>query len=131
MSASRLTVVNTEEAPAAIGPYSQAIKVGGLVFVSGQIPLDPKTGSLVSGPIDVQCKQAMDNLRKIVEASGCTMKDVVKCTVLLADMADFGTVNAIYATYFEPPFPARAAFAVKTLPKDALVEIECVAALPP
>ena len=123
-------VVNTALAPAAIGPYSQAIKSNGMLYVSGQIPIDPKTGAFNSDKIEGQTKMVFENLKAIVEAGGCQMSDVVKCTVLLADMADFVKVNEIYATYFKEPYPARAAFAVKALPKGALVEIECIAALP-
>lgn len=123
-------VVSTTRAPAAIGPYSQAVRAGALVFVSGQIPLDPQTGALVDGGIEAQAKRSLENLKAIVEASGCTMRDVVKCTILLADMGDFAKVNDVYASFFAEPFPARAAFAVKALPKGALIEIECVAALP-
>ncbi|KAG8460746.1 hypothetical protein KFE25_010801 [Diacronema lutheri] len=123
-------VVNTERAPAAIGPYSQGVKAGGLLFVSGQIPIDPATGEFSGSTIEAQAAQVMRNLRSIVEASGCSMQDVVKCTILLADIADFATVNEVYKSNFSPPYPARAAFAVKALPKGALVEIECVAALP-
>mmetsp|Transcript_5869 Transcript_5869/g.15999 ORF Transcript_5869/g.15999 Transcript_5869/m.15999 type:complete len:163 (+) Transcript_5869:44-532(+) len=123
-------VINTPNAPAAIGPYSQAVKTNGLLFVSGQIPLDPKTGEFSGATIEVQTKTVFENMKAIIEAGGCSMKDVVKVTVLLADMGDFAKVNEIYATYFTEPYPARAAFAVKALPKGALVEIECVAAVP-
>lgn len=122
-------VINTSNAPAAIGPYSQAVKVNGMLFVSGQIPIDPKTGEFSSAEIEGQTTTVFENMKAIVEAGGGSMKDVVKCTVLLADMGDFAKVNAIYAKYFEEPYPARAAFAVKELPKGALVEIECIAAV--
>eukprot|EP00303_Exanthemachrysis_gayraliae_P005445 CAMPEP_0205998072 /NCGR_PEP_ID=MMETSP1464-20131121/35_1 /ASSEMBLY_ACC=CAM_ASM_001124 /TAXON_ID=119497 /ORGANISM="Exanthemachrysis gayraliae, Strain RCC1523" /LENGTH=209 /DNA_ID=CAMNT_0053371209 /DNA_START=36 /DNA_END=666 /DNA_ORIENTATION=+ len=116
-------VISTAKAPAAIGPYSQAVKVNNLLFVSGQIPIDPKTGEFASNEIEGQTKMVFENMKAIVEAGGGTMKDVVKCTVLLADMGDFAKVNEIYASYFTEPYPARAAFAVKTLPKGALVEM--------
>ncbi|KAJ1624356.1 putative endoribonuclease L-PSP [Pavlovales sp. CCMP2436] len=130
MSVRAREVINTPKAPAAIGPYSQAIKVQGMLYVSGQIPIDPATGAFSGTTIEVQAKTVFENLKAIVEAGGCEMKDVVKCTVLLADMGDFGKVNEIYATYFSTPYPGRAAFAVKALPMGALVEIECIAAVP-
>jgi 2-iminobutanoate/2-iminopropanoate deaminase len=101
-----------------------------MLYVSGQIPIDPATGAFSGTTIDVQTVRVFENLKAIVEAGGCEMKDVVKCTVLLADMGDFATVNGIYAKYFSEPYPARAAFAVKALPLGALVEIECIAAVP-
>ena len=120
--------VHTEKAPAAIGPYSQAVKAGDLVFVSGQLPVDPATGAFAGSDIATQTRQSLTNVKSILEAAGYSMADVVKTTVLLADMADFADMNAVYAEFFSDPFPARACFAVKALPKAALVEIEAVAA---
>ena len=119
--------ISTTKAPAAIGPYSQAIKVGNLVYTSGQIPIDPATGSFVEGGIKEQTRQSLQNVKAILEEAGLTMKNVVKTTVFMADMNDFADMNAVYAGFFSEPYPARSAVAVKTLPKDALVEIEVVA----
>ena len=119
--------VNTPNAPAAIGPYSQGIIAGGLLFASGQIPLDPATGTIVSGGIEAQAHQAFTNVKNLVEAAGTTMSAVLKVTVFMADMADFAAVNAIYAQYFTDPYPARSAVAVKSLPKGALIEVEVIA----
>lgn len=120
--------INTSGAPAAIGPYSQAIDSGhGLVFVSGQLPIDPATGAFPDGGIREQTEQSLANARAILEAAGLSLANVVKTTVFLADMADFGAMNEVYARFFAEPFPARSAVAVKTLPKGALVEIECIA----
>ena len=120
-------VISTPKAPAAIGPYSQAIRVGNLVFTSGQIPIDPATGSFVEGGIKEQTRQSLSNVRAILEETGLMMANVIKTTVFLADMADFADMNAVYAEFFSEPFPARSAVAVKTLPKGALVEIEVIA----
>ena len=120
-------VISTVKAPAAIGPYSQAIKVGNLVFTSGQIPIDPATGNFVEGGIKEQTRQSLTNVKAILEEAGLTMANVVKTTVFRADMADFADMNAVYAEFFAEPYPARSAVAVKTLPKGALVEIEVVA----
>ena len=120
-------VICSEKAPGAIGPYSQAIEANGMVFVSGQLPIDAATGSMGSD-IATQARQSLENMKSILEAAGLTMDDVVKTTVYLQDMSLFAGMNAVYATYFEGAFPARSAFAVKALPKDALVEIECIAA---
>lgn len=120
-------VISTNNAPAAIGPYSQAIEVNGLVFCSGQIPIDPATGEFVKGGIEEQTKQSLANIKAILKEAGLEMSNIVKTTVLLADMNDFATVNAIYAEAFSEPFPARSAFAVKDLPKGALIEIEVIA----
>lgn len=119
--------VTTPNAPAAIGPYSQGIIAGGLLFASGQIPLDPATGNIVSGGIEAQAHQAFTNVKNLVEAAGTTMSAVLKVTVFMADMADFAAVNAIYAQYFTEPYPARSAVAVKSLPKGALIEVEVIA----
>jgi len=120
--------ISTEKAPAAIGPYSQAIDSGmGLVFVSGQLPIDPSTGAFPEGGVKEQTRQSLTNARAILEAAGLELRNVVKTTVFLADMADFSAMNEVYAQFFEAPFPARSAVAVKTLPKGALVEVECIA----
>ena len=121
------TAIHTENAPAAIGPYSQAIQAGNTVYVSGQLPADPATGAFPEG-IAAQTRQSLMNLKAILEAAGMTMNDVVKTTVLLSDIANFGEMNKVYAEFFEAPFPARAAFQVAALPKAALVEIEAIAA---
>ena len=120
-------VISTTKAPAAIGPYSQAIKVGNLVYTSGQIPIDPATGVFVAGGIKEQTRQSLFNVKAILEEAGLTMSDVVKTTVFMADMNDFADMNAVYAEFFAEPYPARSAVAVKTLPKGALVEIEVIA----
>jgi len=120
--------IQTPDAPQAIGPYSQAISVNGFLFVSGQLPIDPATGVFVSGGIKEQTRQALLNAKAIVEAGGFTMDQTVKATVFLVDMNDFAAMNEVYATFFSDPFPARAAFQVVRLPKDAQVEIELIAA---
>lgn len=121
--------IQTEKAPAAIGPYSQAIDSGtGLVFVSGQLPIDPATGAFPQGGVQEQTRQSLTNAKAILEAAGIGLQNVVKTTVFLADMGDFAAMNEVYAQFFSTPFPARSAVAVKTLPKGALVEIECIAA---
>ena len=121
--------IQTENAPAAIGPYSQAIDSGaGLVFVSGQIPIDPSTGTFVPGGIREQTRQSLTNAQAILAAAGLGLGNVIKTTVFLADMNDFAAMNEVYAQFFAAPYPARSAVAVKTLPKGALVEIECIAA---
>ncbi len=121
--------IQTEKAPAAIGPYSQAIDSGaGLVFVSGQLPIDPATGAFPEGGVQEQTRQSLTNAKAILEAAGIGLQNVVKTTVFLADMGDFAAMNEVYAQFFSAPFPARSAVAVKTLPKGALVEIECIAA---
>ena len=122
-----MKVISTTKAPAAIGPYSQAIQVGNLVYTSGQIPIDPATGNFVEGGIKEQTRQSLTNVRAILEEAGLTMANVVKTTVFMADMNDFADMNAVYAEFFAEPSPARSAVAVKTLPKGALVEIEVVA----
>ena len=120
-------VISSPLAPAAIGPYSQATEAAGLVFVSGQLPIDAATGDMPEG-IEAQARQSLLNIQHILEAAGLTMSHIVKTTVYLQDMSLFGSMNAVYATFFEGDYPARAAFAVKALPKDALVEIECITA---
>ena len=121
-------VISTTKAPAAIGPYSQAIQVGNLVYTSGQIPIDPATGNFVEGGIKEQTRQSLTNVKAILEEAGLSMADVVKTTVFMADMNDFADMHSVYAEFFAEPYPARSAVAVKTLPKGALVEIEVVAA---
>ena len=120
-------VISTTKAPSAIGPYSQAIQCGNLVFTSGQIPIDPATGVFVEGGIKEQTRQSLLNVKAVLEEAGLTMGHVVKTTVFMADMNDFADMNAVYAEFFIEPYPARSAVAVKTLPKGALVEIEVVA----
>ena len=120
-------VISTPNAPKAIGPYSQAIEANGLLFVSGQIPLDPATGKIVEGGIEAQTEQVMNNLGAILTAAGCTFDNIVKTTCLLADMKYFADMNGVYARYFQASPPARASFAVKELPLQVLVEIEAVA----
>lgn len=120
--------IDTTSAPAAIGPYSQAIDSGaGLVFVSGQLPIDPATGAFPEGGVKEQTRQSLLNAKAILEEAGLGLNNVVKTLVFLADMSDFGAMNEVYAEFFSKPFPARSAVAVKTLPKGALVEIECIA----
>ena len=121
------TPIHTPNAPAAIGPYSQAVQAGNMLFVSGQIPVDPATGAFAGSDIATQTRQSLTNVKNILEAAGYALSDVVKTTVLLADIADFTAMNAIYAEFFTAPCPARACFAVKDLPKGALVEIEAIA----
>ena len=122
-----MKAIKTEKAPAAIGPYSQAIEANGFVYASGQLPIDPATGQMPDG-IQAQTRQALTNARAILETAGLGMHDVVKTTVLLADIADFAAMNEVYSQFFGEPYPARSAFAVKAVPKGALVEIECIAA---
>ena len=122
-------VIHTDSAPAAIGPYSQAIQIGDLLFVSGQVPIDPSTGAIVEGDIKAQAQQSLNNLKAILNAAGTNMGAVVKTTVFLADMNDFAAMNEVYAQFFQEPFPARSAGQVARLPKDAKVEIEAIAQL--
>ena len=124
-----MNAIQTGMAPAAIGPYSQAIDSGaGIVFVSGQLPIDPATGAFPEGGIKEQTRQSLANAKAILEAAGLGLGNVVKTTVVLADMGDFAAMNEVYAQFFTAPFPARSAVAVKTLPKGAMVEVECIAA---
>ena len=124
-----MNAISTTHAPAAIGPYSQAIDSGaGLLFLSGQLPIDPATGAFPDEDIKVQTRQAILNAQAILQAAGLDLRNVVKTTVFLADMGDFASMNEVYAQFFQAPYPARSAVAVKTLPKGALVEIECIAA---
>ena len=122
-----MKTIHTNNAPAAIGPYSQAIEVNGFIFASGQIPIDPSTGNFVEGGIKEQTKQAITNAKNILKEAGTDLAHVVKTTVYLANMADFAAMNEIYATFFQQPFPARSAVAGKDLPKGALVEVEVLA----
>jgi 2-iminobutanoate/2-iminopropanoate deaminase len=119
--------VSTDDAPKAIGPYSQAIKAGNLVFVSGQIPIDPATGEFVPGDVKAQTDRVMRNLTAILAAAGTSMDAVVRCTVYLADMNDFAAMNEVYGSYFSQPAPARATIQAVRLPKDARVEIDVIA----
>ena len=123
-----MKAIHTNNSPAAIGPYSQAIEVNGFVFASGQIPIDPKAGNFVEGGIKEQTAQALTNAGNILKEAGTDLAHVVKTTVYLADMADFAAMNEVYATFFSQPFPARSAVAVKDLPKGARVEVEVLAA---
>lgn len=123
-----MKALHTDKAPAAIGPYSQAIEVNGMVFASGQIPLDPATGNVVEGGIKEQTRQALTNAKAIMESAGLSLANVVKTTVFMDDMADFAAMNEVYSTFFTEPYPARSAVAVKALPKGVLVEVECIAA---
>ena len=122
-----IKAIATEKAPAAIGPYSQAVKSGDFIYVSGQLPIDPATGAFASDEIKGQTKQSLTNIKAILEAEGLDMSAVVKTTVFMKDLAGFGDMNGVYAEFFNEPYPARAAFQVAALPKDALVEIEVVA----
>ena len=122
-----MKVISTKKAPAAIGPYSQAIQVGNLVYTSGQIPIDPSTGAFVEGGIKEQTRQSLTNVKAVLEEVGLTMNNVVKTTVFMTDMNDFADMNSIYAEFFSEPYPVRSAVAVKKLPKGASVEIEVVA----
>jgi 2-iminobutanoate/2-iminopropanoate deaminase len=122
--------IATPGAPAAIGPYSQAIVSGGFVFVSGQIPLDPVTGQLTAGGVAEQTARVLENLRAVLEAAGASLDSVVKTTVYLKDMADFAAMNEVYARYFADPAPARATVEAARLPRDVRVEIDCIAAVP-
>ena len=124
-----MKAISTTKAPGAIGPYSQAIQAGNMVFTSGQLPITPQTGAFPEGGIKEQTRQSLLNVKAILEGAGLTMANVVKTTVFLADMNDFADMNSVYAEFFTEPYPARSAVAVKTLPKGALVEIEAVASL--
>ena len=120
--------IHTDNAPAAIGPYSQAVRWGNVIYVSGQLPIDPATGAFAGEDIATQTRQSLTNIRNILAAEGLEMSHVVKTTVMLKDIADFAAMNEVYAEFFAAPYPARAAYQVAALPKDARVEIECVAA---
>jgi reactive intermediate/imine deaminase len=122
-------IISTPEAPAAIGTYSQAVRVGNTIWISGQIPLDPVTQELVSGDIEAQTRRVFDNLGAIVAAAGASFDDVVKATVFLIDLSHFALVNKVMAEYFQQPYPARAAVGVAALPRGAQIEVECIVAL--
>lgn len=122
-----MKAISTNKAPGAIGPYSQGIRVGNMVFTSGQLPVDPSTGEFAEGGIEAQTRQSLTNVQAVLEAADLTMSNVVKTTVFLSDMNDFAAMNGVYAEFFSEPYPARSAVAVKTLPKGAMVEIEAVA----
>jgi len=120
-------IVTSSDAPQAIGPYSQAVEAGGFVFVSGQIPLDPKTGSVIQGDIKAQTKLVLDNAKAVLTAAGCTMSSVVRSTIYLKNMNDFAAVNEVYGSYFPAAPPARATVEVSRLPKDVSVEVDLIA----
>jgi 2-iminobutanoate/2-iminopropanoate deaminase len=122
------TVIATSDAPAAVGPYSQAVAIGNLLFCAGQIPLEPSTGNLIEGDITAQTTRVLDNVTAVLAGNSMSFADVVKATVFLADMNDFTAMNAVYAKYFKAPYPARSTIQVARLPKDARVEIEVIAA---
>ena len=120
-------VISTDKAPAAIGPYSQAIVANGFLFTSGMVPIDPATNQLVEGDITVQAKQAISNLKNLIEASGSSCDKVVKTTVFIKEMNDFGAINEVYATFFNGAYPARSCVEVARLPKDVMLEVEAIA----
>lgn len=121
--------LHTENAPAALGPYSQGVQAGDTIYVSGQLPIDPATGEFAGDDITTQTRQSLTNIKNILAAAGADMKDVVKVTVLLKDIAEFGTMNEEYGKFFSEPYPARAAFQVAALPKDSRIEIEAIAVI--
>ena len=125
------TILSSRDAPPAIGPYSQAVRAGQLLFASGQIPLDPSSGSIVEGDVTAQTRRVMENLRAVLKAGGLSLADVVRTTIYLIDLNDFTKVNDAYGSYFEKPYPARATVQVARLPRDARVEIDAIAAYPP
>lgn len=122
-----MKVLHTDKAPAAVGPYSQAIEVNGFVFCSGQLPIDPAIGVFAEGGVKEQTRQSILNAQEVLRSAGLELSNVVKTTVYLSDMDNFAAMNEVYAQFFSEPFPARSAVAVKTLPKNALVEVECIA----
>lgn len=122
-----MKVLRTDKAPAAVGPYSQAIEVNGFVFCSGQLPIDPATGVFAEGGVKEQTRQSILNAQEVLRSAGLELSNVAKTTVYLSDMDNFAAMNEVYAQFFSEPFPARSAVAVKTLPKNALVEVECIA----
>jgi len=124
------TIIHTENAPAAVGPYSQAVRVGNFVYTAGQVPLDPASGKIVEGTISTQTEQALRNLDAVLAEAGCSLNDVVKTTVFMQDLFEFGAMNAVYAKFFGDEPPARSTVEVAALPLGAKVEIECVAYLP-
>jgi 2-iminobutanoate/2-iminopropanoate deaminase len=124
------SAITSGEAPAAIGPYSQAVRAGGLLFLSGQIALDPQSGQLVPGSIAAQTEQTMNNLRAVLRAAGANLDDVVRTTIYVVDLAHYGAVNEVYGRFFRPPYPARSTVQVAALPRGALVEIDVIALVP-
>lgn len=122
--------INTNNAPAAVGPYSQAIEAGNIIYLSGQLPIDPRTGTFVEGDIKELTRQAFRNIEAVLSEARLSLNNIAKVTVMLADMADFAEMNEVYAEFFAAPYPARSAFAVKTLPKNSRIEIECIAVRP-
>jgi reactive intermediate/imine deaminase len=122
--------ISTGDAPAAIGPYAQAVRAAGLVFVSGQIPLDPATGTLIGADVVAQAARVMQNIEAVLRAAGCSLADVVRTTIYLVDLGHFASVNEVYARSFHPPYPARATVQVAALPRGALVEIDAIAVTP-
>jgi reactive intermediate/imine deaminase len=122
-------IVSTSAAPAAIGPYSQAVRAGNTLWLSGQVPLDPVTKELVQGDIEVQARRVFDNIKAVVAAGGATLDEVVKATIFLTDLSHFATVNKVMAEYFREPYPARSTVGVAALPRGAQVEVECIVAL--
>ena len=123
-----MKALHSDNAPKAVGPYSQAIEANGFVFASGQLPIDPATNAFVEGGVKEQTRQSLTNVQSVLKAAGLDLSHVIKTTVFLSDMADFAAMNEVYAEFFNEPYPARSAIAVKTLPKNALVEVECIAA---
>ena len=119
--------LHTDKAPAAVGPYSQAIEANGFIFASGQLPIDPSTNAFAEGGVKEQTRQSLKNARNVLAAAGVDLSHVVKTTVFLSDMDNFAAMNEVYAEFFKEPYPARSAIAVKALPKGALVEVECIA----
>lgn len=123
-----MKALHSDNAPKAVGPYSQAIEANEFVFASGQLPIDPATNAFVEGGVKEQTRQSLTNAQSVLKAAGLDLSHVIKTTVFLSDMADFAAMNEVYAEFFNEPYPARSAIAVKTLPKNALVEVECIAA---
>jgi len=123
-------VIQSPDAPAAIGPYSQAVRAGNTLYMSGQIPLDPKTMQIVGGGIEAETRRVFDNLRAVAGAAGATLNDIVKLTILMTDLGEFAKVNEIMATYFDAPYPARATYQIAALPRGARIEVEAVLVLP-
>ena len=123
-----MKALHSDNAPQAVGPYSQAIEANGFVFASGQLPIDPTTNAFAEGGVKEQTRQSLTNAQQVLKAAGLELSHVIKTTVYLSDMADFAAMNEVYAEFFNKPYPARSAVAVKTLPKNALVEVECIAA---
>ena len=122
-----MQALHTDKAPAAVGPYSQAIEANGFIFASGQLPIDPVTNAFAEGGVKEQTRQSLTNARNVLASAGVDLSHVVKTTVFLSDMENFAAMNEVYAEFFKEPYPARSAFAVKALPKGALVEVECIA----